>query len=47
MEERSEGLMHRNIVFLWIAAGTAALLLIPLAAMQMTTAVSWDATDFT
>ena len=46
MEERSEGLMHRNIVFLWIAAGTAALLLIPLAAMQMATAVSWAATDF-
>ena len=44
-QHASDWILH-NRAFLWIAAGTAALLLVPLAAMQVTTAVNWDAMDF-
>ena len=37
---------HRKAAFLWVAAVTAALLLIPLVAMQFTGEVNWDAADF-
>ena len=39
-------ILSRNIIFLWIAAGSAVLLLIPLVAMQVTTEVNWQFTDF-
>lgn len=35
-----------NRIFLWIALATGALLLIPLLAMQVTPAVSWNRIDF-
>jgi hypothetical protein len=38
--------MHQNSVFGWIALATGAILLIPLIAMQFTTEVEWDETDF-
>lgn len=38
--------MLQNSVFIWIALATGAVLLIPLIAMQFTTEVKWDATDF-
>jgi len=38
--------LSRNSIFAWIALATAAVLLIPLLAMQFTTAVHWDTADF-
>lgn len=38
--------IKESVVFAWIAAGTLALLLVPLLAMQFTTAVSWGVADF-
>ena len=38
--------MFRNSVFVWIAIATGAILLIPFIAMQFTTEVKWDETDF-
>jgi len=38
--------LSQNSVFLWIALATAAILLIPLVAMQFTAEVRWDTTDF-
>jgi len=35
-----------NSVFAWIALASCALLLIPLGAMQFTTAVNWSVADF-
>ena len=39
-------LIHQKSIFLWIAAATITLLLIPLVAMQFTTAVDWEMADF-
>ena len=39
-------LLMQNRVFAWLAVATGALLLVPLIAMQFTTEVNWDATDF-
>jgi hypothetical protein len=39
-------MMLRNSIFGWIALATVMILLIPLVAMQFTSAVRWDATDF-
>ena len=38
--------LMRNTVFAWLALATGLLLLIPLIAMQFTTEVNWDETDF-
>ena len=38
--------MLHNSVFIWIALATGAILLLPLIAMQFTTEVKWDETDF-
>jgi hypothetical protein len=39
-------LISRNSVFAWIAGATALVLLIPLAAMQVTAEVQWTPIDF-
>ena len=39
-------MIEQNRVFVWIAAATGALLLVPLVAMQFTPAVNWQIADF-
>ena len=46
MSQKASDLMLQNSVFIWIALATGAILLIPFIAMQFTTEVSWDQTDF-
>lgn len=46
MKQIANNLMLKNSVFVWIALATAAVLLIPFVAMQFTTEVKWDETDF-
>jgi len=46
MNPRTNDVLMRNSVFLWIAIATGLILLIPLIAMQFTNEVNWDATDF-
>ena len=38
--------MSQNRIFLWIALATGAVLPIPFIAMQFSTEVKWDETDF-
>jgi len=45
-KQETDGALARNSLFVWIALATLALLLIPLVAMQFTTEVRWDTTDF-
>jgi hypothetical protein len=42
----SPNLIQQNRVFLWIALGTVALLLVPFIAMQFTNEVVWTWSDF-
>ena len=46
VNQKTNDVMFQNSVFVWIALTTGAILLIPLIAMQFTTEVSWDETDF-
>lgn len=46
MKVNNNDLIMRNSIFIWIALGTGAILLVPLFAMQLTDAVRWDTTDF-
>lgn len=46
MRQKANDLMLQNSVFIWIALATGAVLLIPFIAMQFTTDVKWDETDF-
>ena len=46
MNQKMNDAVGQNSVFLWIAIATAAILLIPLVAMQFTAQVSWDMADF-
>lgn len=46
MNSRTNGVLMRNSVFLWITIATGLLLLIPLIAMQFTSEVNWNMTDF-
>ena len=46
MESTSNDLIMQNKVFLWIAAATGGILLVPLIAMQFTSEVDWSIEDF-
>jgi len=46
VHQKISDLMSQNRVFIWIAIATGAILLIPLIAMQFTTEVNWNETDF-
>jgi len=46
MKQKTDDVISANSIFIWIALATAGVLLVPLIAMQFTTAVSWDETDF-
>lgn len=46
MKQESKALTSRNSAFIWIALAVGAILLIPLIAMQFTSEVNWDSTDF-
>lgn len=46
MGQKDDDLILRNSIFVWIALATGAVLLVPLIAMQFTTEVNWDRTDF-
>ncbi len=46
MRQKANDLILQNSIFIWIALATAAILLIPLIAMQFTTEVKWDEADF-
>ena len=39
-------LLQRNDIFIWIAAATVVLLLLPFTAMQLSTEMSWSGADF-
>jgi len=43
---RSDRIIRRNSVFVWIALGTGLILLIPMIAMRFTDEVVWDTKDF-
>ena len=46
MSQKANDLILKNSVFIWIALATGVILLIPFIAMQFTTEVKWDETDF-
>lgn len=46
MSTKGRDLVTRNSIFIWIALAAGLILLIPLIAMQFTSDVSWDETDF-
>ena len=46
MTRTNDTLIFRNSIFAWIAVVTAAVLVIPLVAMQFTTDVRWNRVDF-
>lgn len=46
MNAKPNDFIMRNSVFAWIALATVLLLLVPLVAMQFTSEVNWDETDF-
>ena len=46
MNPRTNDVLMRNSIFLWIVIATGLLLLIPVIAMQFTSEVNWNMTDF-
>ena len=46
MKQKSSALIFQSSAFKWIAVATAAILLMPLIAMQITTEIAWGSTDF-
>jgi hypothetical protein len=46
MKQQTGNLISRHSIFTWIVLATLAILLLPLIAMQFTTEVHWDRTDF-
>lgn len=46
MKQKTTDVIFQNSVFVWVATATAAVLLIPLIAMQVSPEVRWDLKDF-
>lgn len=46
MRSNMNDMIMRNSIFGWIALATGLILLVPLIAMQFTSEVNWDTTDF-
>lgn len=46
MNTTTNNIIMRNTVFAWIALATCLTLLVPMLAMQFTTAVNWGIIDF-
>ncbi|HZW14028.1 MAG TPA: hypothetical protein VFF81_12665 [Noviherbaspirillum sp.] len=46
MSTKSNDIIERESVFVWIALATGVILLAPLIAMQFTNEVNWDKIDF-
>ena len=46
MQQKASNAGFQNAVFIWIAFATAAVLLLPVVAMQFTPEVRWDKADF-
>ena len=46
MNQKTNDLVFRNSIFIWIALAVVVVLLIPLFAMQFTNEVNWTKTDF-
>jgi hypothetical protein len=46
MKTNQTGIIMQNRIFIWIAAVTALILMVPLIAMQFTSDVDWDINDF-
>ncbi len=46
MRTKKNDLLMQNYVFIWIAVATGLILLVPLVAMQFSSEVQWDHTDF-
>ena len=46
MKQDNKDVVFQKSIFIWIAVATGMILLVPLAAMQFTTEVNWDETDF-
>ena len=46
MRTKSNDIIERESVFVWIALATGVILLVPLIAMQFTNEVNWDKIDF-
>ena len=44
--KRKPSIIEQNVIFIWIAIATAALLLVPLLAGQFDASVHWTAMDF-
>jgi peptidoglycan/LPS O-acetylase OafA/YrhL len=46
VKQKINDVIHHNRVIVWIAIATGGVLLIPLIAMQFSSDVNWDETDF-
>jgi hypothetical protein len=46
MKTKTTDIIMQNKIFTWIALGTGLILMIPLIAMQFSSEVDWDGTDF-
>jgi len=46
MTTKNTDILMQNKVFVWIAIATALILMIPLVAMQFTSEVKWELSDF-
>lgn len=46
MKSKKTDILTQNVIFLWIAAVTGLILLVPLVAMQFSEDVAWTLSDF-